>query len=166
VQVDEWRVRRAGSLKICSSQLEFAERLLGGSSKGRTAEIQSLRKAARSVSELLRSGMPLVSAEDLHQVSRHLCPCCKATQRTVLRLTPVQDLGPPSRRSLLTCLSMTERQVAVGVMLGDASLQTQDGGKRYRLKLLQGDKNNCHHYDDQSLSGCPLMQRTAVLGRV
>ena len=26
-------------------------------------------------------------------------------------------------------------------MLGDASLQTQDGSKSYRLKLLQGDKN-------------------------
>jgi len=72
VQLDEWRVRRAGSLKICSSQLEFAGSLLGGSSKGRIAEIQSLRKIARSVSELLRSGMPLVSAENLHQVLRHL----------------------------------------------------------------------------------------------
>lgn len=41
----------------------------------------------------------------------------------------------------LTSLSTIERQVAVGIMLGDASLQTQDGGKSYRLKLLQGDKN-------------------------
>ncbi|KAI9708138.1 MAG: hypothetical protein M1812_008109 [Candelaria pacifica] len=41
----------------------------------------------------------------------------------------------------LASLSTIERQVAVGIMLGDASLQTQDGGKSYRLKLLQGDKN-------------------------
>jgi hypothetical protein len=41
----------------------------------------------------------------------------------------------------LTSLSTSEREVAVGVMLGDASLQTQDGGKSYRLKLLQGDRN-------------------------
>ena len=41
----------------------------------------------------------------------------------------------------LTSLSMVEGQVAIGIMLGDASLQTQDGGKSYRLKLLQGDKN-------------------------
>jgi hypothetical protein len=41
----------------------------------------------------------------------------------------------------LTSLSKVERQVAIGIMLGDASLQTQDGGKSYRLKLLQGDKN-------------------------
>ena len=41
----------------------------------------------------------------------------------------------------LASLSTIERQVAVGTMLGDASLQTQDGGKSYRLKLLQGDKN-------------------------
>jgi hypothetical protein len=41
----------------------------------------------------------------------------------------------------LTSLSTFESEVAIGIMLGDASLQTQDGGKRYRLKLLQGDKN-------------------------
>jgi hypothetical protein len=41
----------------------------------------------------------------------------------------------------LTSLSTIERQVAEGIMLGDASLQTQDGGESYRLKLLQGDKN-------------------------
>ena len=41
----------------------------------------------------------------------------------------------------LTSLSTVERQIAEGIMLGDASLQTQDGGKSYRLKLLQGDKN-------------------------
>jgi len=41
----------------------------------------------------------------------------------------------------LTSLSKVEGQVAIGIMLGDASLQTQDGGKSYRLKLLQGDKN-------------------------
>ena len=41
----------------------------------------------------------------------------------------------------LTSLSTIERQIAEGIMLGDASLQTQDGGKSYRLKLLQGDKN-------------------------
>ena len=41
----------------------------------------------------------------------------------------------------LTSFSMIERQVAIGIMLGDASLHTQDGGKSFRLKLLQGDKN-------------------------
>ena len=41
----------------------------------------------------------------------------------------------------LTSLSKVEMQVAIGIMLGDASLQTQDGGKSYRLKVLQGDKN-------------------------
>ncbi len=55
-QVEEWRIRRAGSLKICSSQMEFAKSLLGGSTNGRSPELQSLRRAARSVSELLRPG--------------------------------------------------------------------------------------------------------------
>ena len=53
-----------------------------------------------------------------------------------------QDIGK-SRTLLeiykqqLTCLSMTERLVAVGVMLGDASLQTQDGGKSYLEKTAE-----------------------------
>ena len=58
-------------------------------------------------------------------------------------LVKKQEIG--KSRTLLkryiASLSAVERQVAVGIMLGDASLQTQDGGKRYRLKLLQGDKN-------------------------
>ena len=61
LQIEEWRVRRAGSLRICSSQMEFAKSLLGSSSKGRSPELQSLRRAARSVSDLLRPGMPSTS---------------------------------------------------------------------------------------------------------
>lgn len=38
-------------------------------------------------------------------------------------------------------LSLPQKKAAIGLMLGDASLQTQDGGKSHRLKLLQGDKN-------------------------
>lgn len=29
--------------------------------------------------------------------------------------------------------------IALGVILGDASIQTQNGGKTYRLKFYQGD---------------------------
>ena len=57
-------MRRAGSLKICSSQIEFSKSLLGGSSRSRSPELQSLRRAAQSVSELLRPGMTA-------SVSRH-----------------------------------------------------------------------------------------------
>lgn len=38
-------------------------------------------------------------------------------------------------------LTPIQREVGVGVMLGDASLQSQDGGKSYRLKFLQGDQH-------------------------
>ena len=47
----------------------------------------------------------------------------------------------------LHSLSLPEKEAAVGLMLGDASLQTQDGGRTHRLKLLQGEKNRlylCH----------------------
>ena len=36
----------------------------------------------------------------------------------------------------LASLSQDQKDVAIGVMLGDGSLQTQDGGRSYRLKLL------------------------------
>lgn len=36
-------------------------------------------------------------------------------------------------------LSKTLFEISVGLLLGDASLQTQDGGKIYRLKFQQSD---------------------------
>lgn len=56
LQMVEWRVQRAGSLKICSSQLDFAKSLLDGGGRNRSLQMQSLRKAARSVSDLLHAG--------------------------------------------------------------------------------------------------------------
>ena len=40
-------------------------------------------------------------------------------------------------------VTLTEKQfqVAIGVLLGDASLQSQDNGKTYRLKFEQGDNH-------------------------
>ena len=55
-QVDDWRMRRVGRLKVCGGQLEHAKSLLAGSSKSRSPQMQALRKAARSLSELLRPG--------------------------------------------------------------------------------------------------------------
>ena len=56
-QVDDWRMQRVGRLKVCGGHLEHAKSLLGGSSKSRSLQMQALRKAARSLSELLRPGM-------------------------------------------------------------------------------------------------------------
>lgn len=39
----------------------------------------------------------------------------------------------------LSSLTEHQYQVAIGVLLGDASLHTQDGGKTYRLKFEQGN---------------------------
>lgn len=38
-------------------------------------------------------------------------------------------------------LSKSQLDASIGLMLGDASLQTQDNGKSYRLKFEVGDKN-------------------------
>jgi hypothetical protein len=59
-----------------------------------------------------------------------------------------QDIGKSHRnlrlyKQTLGKLTSNELEVAIGLLLGDASLQTQDRGKTFRLKLGQSDK----HYD-------------------
>jgi len=44
-------------------------------------------------------------------------------------------------KNLVKKLSPKEKQIAIGVLLGDASLQTQDNGQTYRLKFEQSDKH-------------------------
>lgn len=41
----------------------------------------------------------------------------------------------------LVKLSQTQWEAAIGLMLGDASLQTQNGGKTYRMKFEWGDRS-------------------------
>lgn len=41
----------------------------------------------------------------------------------------------------LNNLSTIQSEAAIGLMLGDASLQTQNKGKTYRMKFEWGDKN-------------------------
>ncbi len=74
-------------------------------------------------------------------------------------------------KAQLHSLSLPEKEAAVGVMLGDASLQTQDGGRTHRLKLLQGEKNRlylCHLselFSDWILSPPAPQHRVSALGR-
>ena len=44
-------------------------------------------------------------------------------------------------------LSKEQRQILVGLLLGDATLETQNGGKTYRLKVEYSSKNKdyCYH---------------------
>lgn len=58
-------------------------------------------------------------------------------------------LGPNSKllkqyKESLGELSAVQREAAIGLMLGDASLQTQNGGKTYRMKFEWGDKSKVY----------------------
>jgi hypothetical protein len=44
----------------------------------------------------------------------------------------------------LVKLSQSQWEAAIGLMLGDASLQTQNGGKTYRLKFEWGEKSKVY----------------------
>ena len=46
---------------------------------------------------------------------------------------PLLKCGPNSK--ILRELSSVQREVSIGLMLGDASLQTQNKGKIYRMKF-------------------------------
>ena len=72
-----------------------------------------------------------------------------------LNKSAVTGLGPNSKllkqyKESLGKLSGLQREVAIGLMLGDASLQTQNNGKTYRMKFEWGDKSKAyldHVYD-------------------
>lgn len=57
-------------------------------------------------------------------------------------------------------------------MLGDASLQSQDGGKRYRLKFLQGDQHRkcldhlCEIFSEWIISPPPPQHRRSREGKI
>jgi hypothetical protein len=57
--------------------------------------------------------------------------------------------GPNSKlvrdyKNSLTNLNSKQSEASIGLMLGDASLQTQNGGKSYRLKFEWGEKNKAY----------------------
>jgi len=68
---------------------------------------------------------------------------------------PSFKVGPNSKlireyKMTLKNLSLLQWEVSIGLMLGDASLQTQNKGKTYRMKFEWGDKNKkyaVHIYD-------------------
>ena len=58
----------------------------------------------------------------------------------------VIGLGPNSTKlkeykDSLIDLSIEQKEAIIGLMLGDASLQSQNKGKTYRIKFEWGDKN-------------------------
>lgn len=44
-------------------------------------------------------------------------------------------------KMILNYLSKEQWETSIGLMLGDASLQTENNGKTYRMKFEWGDKN-------------------------
>ena len=75
-------------------------------------------------------------------------------------------------KAQLSDLTDIQYQVAIGVLLGDASLQSQDGGKTYRLKFEQGDvhKDYIEHlysvFDEWSLNSPIVKERTNANNKV
>lgn len=60
--------------------------------------------------------------------------------------TLLQNAGPNSNllknyKNSLHSLNEMQREASIGLILGDASLQTQNNGKTYRLKFEWGEKN-------------------------
>ena len=67
----------------------------------------------------------------------------------LIGLSPNSNLIKKYKKSL-TSLSSVQMEASIGLMLGDASLQSQNNGKTYRLKFEWGDKNKPyldHVYD-------------------
>lgn len=67
------------------------------------------------------------------------------TRINIIKSKPVSGLSPNSKemknyRALLTEFTPLQKEVIVGLMLNGASLQTQNGGKSYRLKFVWGLK--------------------------
>lgn len=56
------------------------------------------------------------------------------TKAEVIGLGPNSLLLRQYKKSLVE-LSPTQKEAAIGLMLGDASLQTQNGGKTFRMKF-------------------------------
>jgi hypothetical protein len=69
----------------------------------------------------------------------------KISKSDVLGLGPNSMLLKQYKKSLVK-LSEIQWEAAIGLMLGDASLQTQNKGKTYRIKFEWGDKKKVYLY--------------------
>ena len=60
-------------------------------------------------------------------------------KKDLIGLSPNSKLIRKYKNSL-TSLSVEQWEASIGLLLGDASLQTQNNGKTYRMKFEWGDK--------------------------
>jgi len=86
-------------------------------------------------------------------------------------------LGPNSNKvkeykNSLIKLSNIQKEAAIGLLLGDASLQSQNEGKTYRIKFEWGDKNKAYAlhvftlFDQWVLSQPHKKSRISPKGRI
>jgi hypothetical protein len=73
----------------------------------------------------------------------------KYTTNTKISKHEVIGLGPNSKllkqyKESLEKLSKVQWEAAIGLILGDASLQTQNKGKTYRMKFEWGNKHKVY----------------------
>lgn len=73
------------------------------------------------------------------------------SEKSLFRINskPPFKVGPNSKllkeyKMTLISLSLSQWEASIGLMLGDASLQTQNKGKTYRMKFEWGDKNKLY----------------------
>ena len=67
----------------------------------------------------------------------------KILKSDIIGLSPNSKLVKAYKNSLIE-LSNIQKETAIGLMLGDASLQTQNNGKTYRIKFEWGDINKAY----------------------
>ena len=67
----------------------------------------------------------------------------KISKIDVIGLSPNSKLMKDYKNSL-TSLSQIQKEASIGLMLGDASLQTQNNGKTFRLKFEWGDRQKAY----------------------
>lgn len=65
------------------------------------------------------------------------------SKEMVLGLSPNSNLLKEYKNSL-HMLSNLQMEAAIGLILGDASLQSQNNGKTYRMKFEWSDKNKAY----------------------
>jgi LAGLIDADG DNA endonuclease family len=96
---------------------------------------------------------------------------------TKILKTDIIGLGPNSNKvkeykNSLIKLSNIKKEAAIGLVLGDASLQSQNKGKTYRIKFEWGDKNKAYAlhvftlFDQWVLSQPHKKSRISPKGRI
>ncbi len=71
--------------------------------------------------------------------------------KNIINKNEIIGLGPNSKKvkeykKSLIELTLAQREASIGLMLGDASLQSQNKGKTYRIKFEWGNKNKIYAF--------------------